>query len=188
MAGLNDLAAFFAGIGALFTGIGVIVAINSMMDQIKLVRTGWQIDLLLKFEERFDSRVMLNERLKASKFLLQNPNLGVSDPRWSTVDGLVDFFQSIATFVEEGIMDKKFVLNFFGHWFLHYFKAVEPYIVHVGTKSPGTWLQALNLYSQIKEYDLKFGSHKGENISADELEEFFQWELRLEASHGEETP
>lgn len=185
MAELNDLLTFLTGAGVIFTGIGVIVSIDSMKDQIKHVRTGWQIDLLLKFEERFDGNRMIQERLTVSKFLLTYRELEVNDPQWSTVDNLVDFFQSIGTFVEENIMEIKFVSNFFGHWMLHYFKAIEPYILHVRNNAPGTWQQALNLYAQVKSYDLKHGSLKGDNISREELEKFLQWEMRMDSSHSQ---
>jgi hypothetical protein len=163
--------------------------LDAMNEQIKLIgdqittsRKLFEINLVTKLEDRFDSERMIAKRRYAAEFLLKNPT--VDDPRWDKVSDLLDFFQVVGTLTRGENINKELTYKWFFYWFSHYYTACKEYIKKQrGDDETIAWKDLVDLYKDLEAYDKEINNGKLSNPDKTALEDFFKWELDSLKAH-----
>jgi hypothetical protein len=158
-------------------------AINEQIDH---ARKLFEITIITKLEDKFESEKMIAKRRYAAEFLLTNPT--IDDPRWDNISDLIDFFQVIGTITIKNEIDHELPYKWFYYWLSNYYIACKGYIEKARQSSPITWGDFVKLYEKLKQYDNECNEGKLSNFSKEEIEGFLKWELNSLKAHEDYYP
>src|SRR6266699_3172194 len=97
------------------TWVAVIVALFTLMSTQKSSRLSLGIEVLLRLDERFQSKHVRCARSRAAAVLskLANNQITTDDEQLKDTDEVLDFFESLGSMIRGGVLNAKFLYNYF---------------------------------------------------------------------------
>ncbi|MFI5394059.1 MAG: hypothetical protein ACHQ9S_00875 [Candidatus Binatia bacterium] len=121
-------------------------AANATIDQAKLT-TGYQ--LLTQLDQQWASPSMQTKRGKAAETLLRS----LAEPKEDAPDYVLDFFETVALTVNEGVIPLHLAWGTFSYWVVHYWSAAADRIKQLRAEDPTLWEDLNKLVPRLLEYD-----------------------------------
>jgi len=185
---LNPLVSSIALLGLLLTVLMQRKDLRAADQEAVKARETRSIDLALRLEERFDSKAVVIARRAAAK-QLQNFNdvetrsdatLVTSDPRWTDVDDIMNFFETVGTVTRLGHVDQALAYHFFFPWLNLYWQGARRYIDAQRSLSPAVvWKDAEWLYRVLCSQERELNGGKRLTWTEAEFKEFINEEATL---------
>jgi hypothetical protein len=116
-------------------------AITAIIIEGRRARFRQRVEILLRFEERFDSPVMRLQR-KVAVDALKNG-------RYDDAEPVLDFFETVGLLVAKGSLDLIMVQNSFLSWIHLYYYTSRDHIAAERAKSPDTWYYLTTMYERM---------------------------------------
>jgi hypothetical protein len=140
-----------AGILAAWAAIlGVVIAIVTLAIQNRQAHFTSSIELLLHFEERFESDEFRRKRKQAAAALLG----GKTDQ----ADDVLDFFEMVGLLIRQRALNETMVWHAFGRWALLYHHAALPTMEKKKEEDSSAWTELCYLFERMKDLELR---HRG---------------------------
>src|ERR1700730_797342 len=92
-------------------------------EQSKALRDDLKVRLQLQFQERFDSRAFVSDRMALAKALLGDR------PREELSESVMNFFEDLGLFARRGYLDKELIWHTFGFYIVRWWAACKDYIL-----------------------------------------------------------
>jgi hypothetical protein len=156
----------------------VVVAVLALLREMRHTTRIRQVDLMIKFEESFNSERCRADRLALCEFLQRRKHLHPQDLEWDRASPVIDFFEGIARYTRVDGLPLKFVHLDFFYWFSHYWSACRDYIAFIRSSVPMYAVDATWLYAECRKIDRKYNAGAYSNINADQMEDFLQFEVQ----------
>ncbi len=159
---------------AIATLLTVSVAICAIILESRRHRFSLGIELILKMEERFETKEV-KERITAAS--------GILNAAYDEADVILDFFENIGILCHRGALDYRTVWFYFFYWLNHYWYACEDYIRESRAKDHSVWQYLTKLHGQAFLIELKERNCSIADIipSEDEIRKFLEEEKTLKA-------
>jgi hypothetical protein len=135
------------------TAGALIVAIISLVCNMRSAHKDRNVDLMLDFEKRFDSNEMKILRNNASTHLLNDRHVALDDDKWRLVDDVIDFFEVLGICVKQRHVNKELAYKFFFYWLCGYWTACNSYIRAARANNNVQWAEAEWLFEELEQYD-----------------------------------
>jgi len=107
------------------------------------------LDLLLKKDAEFDGGRMRTTRAQAAKAL----RAGVKSD--ATIDGILDFMESVAALVKSGDLDETQAWSTFYHWFANYYQACKGIVDAERAKDITVWQDLVWFHARLEAMQLR---------------------------------
>lgn len=112
-----------------------LVAIISLLFELRNSRISLQTGALLQLEERMYSPEMINTRQIAANKLLKGRYTVNQE-----LEIVLDFLSTICALFERGVIDKKLTWEMYSYWIIRYWLCAEEYIIQIRTTDdPISW-------------------------------------------------
>ena len=111
--------------------VGTAIALTAFGYQVWRARFNQSIDLLFKLDGDFFGPAKKLQRAKAA--------IDLQNGRYSEVEPILDFFETMALLVRRGALDKEMVWHTFYYWAEHYYAAAYPHIEARQKQDPLVW-------------------------------------------------
>lgn len=160
---------------AAFTGIvALIVTILLRLFESRRSRFSLGIELILKLDERFNSKELRDARRKAAKSLLNKDNTYAADD-------VLDFFEMIGILVRRGALDEKMVWHIFFAWLHQYCHSAKEHIEAERQKDSTVWEDLVRLHDRLVKIEMRERRCRKSDIipSEDSLKGFLKDESEL---------
>jgi hypothetical protein len=156
------ISAFAAAAG--FIGLAV---------QIHRSRTSLGIELVLKLDDRFNSKDFRTLRIKAVKSIMKN--------NFKDAEEIYDFFETVGLLLRKRAIDKEMVWNTFFHWIHYYWIVGSDYIANEQRADSPAWEDFKHLHEQvIKVEKIRTKASDSELLlSAEDIKSFLKDESML---------
>jgi len=128
-------------VSAIAAGVGVPVAIGSVVWQIRQSRLALGVDLLLRFEARFDEPAFRSSRQTAAEALMQGPD--------HRIDDVIDFFETVGLLTRRRVLNPEVIWNEFSYWVFGYWLVAKDYITGKRADDPLRWVEFEWLYKKL---------------------------------------
>jgi hypothetical protein len=147
-------------------------AANATIDQAKLT-TGYQF--LTQLDQQWASPSMESKRGKAAETLLRS----LAKPKEDAPDYVLDFFETVALTVNEGVIPLHHAWGTFSYRLVHYWFAATDRIKQLRAEDPTIWEDLTQLMPRLLEYDAQRRHSTIQNITPtpDEITRFLKEEL-----------
>ena len=116
----------WTALGSIATGIGVIVAVEASRREHKHSRIALAVELLLRYEHRFESDEWRRTRVRAALFLIGRD--GDEHKGERAVTDVLNFFEMLCSLVDQKVLELRPVWHSFGGWMLSYRRLAEQHI------------------------------------------------------------
>lgn len=166
---LSDLSIWAQIVSALAAAAGFIcVAI-----QIHRSRASFRVELILKLDDRFNSKDFRKLRTKAVKSILKK--------KFKDAEEIFDFFETVGLLLRKGTLDKEMVWNTFFYWIHHYWVVCEDYIANEQRDDSSTWEDFKFLHGQVIKVEKRRTkvSDQGLLLTVDDIKDFIKNESML---------
>lgn len=168
----DNIASFVAVLGFFLTAVALVF-------EERRARTIHEVQVLMQYNELFDSTRMHQHRVRASKFLLNPSKPEESHEDWEVVADILSFYQMLGNIVRLRHVRIELAYKDFFYWLSHYGKACTTYIVFTQSKSPITFSDASWLHAKLLKYDRRANNGTLSNPSPYDLQTFFEREIAL---------
>jgi hypothetical protein len=168
----------WTALGSIASSIGVIVAIFIFVYESRRSRFTKAIDILMQYDNRFDSPEFRATRRRAAKFLLSGSKKEDKDGRQAISD-VLNFFEIIASLYKHKIIKATMVWHNFGCWLLPYWKAAESYIQESRLKDPTSYEDTDTLFNDVLDIEKTSRSNRTKKSIIDD--ESLNYILKCEA-------
>jgi hypothetical protein len=173
---------------AIATAIAVIVALRSWRTTSEHGRLALSSQLLLNLTDKYNEEEMRQKRVAAAKFLLHNQKrVGDPDELTSTVY-VLNYFESIASFVRLGAIDKEAVWQRFYVSMYMYLYFSEIHIRSYVESNPMFWRDVRKLVQDYHKLDEEMHRQEGmtsyRRLDKDGLEAYLKTEAEYAESGG----
>ena len=138
----------WTAIGSIATSIGVIVAIVAFIIESYQYRFTKAIDILMQFDNRFDSPEFRKIRRRAAEFPLSGSKEEDKDGRQAIAD-VLNFFETVAFLYRNKAIKANMVWHTFASWLLPYWKASESYIQKRLLDDPNSYGETAVLFDAV---------------------------------------
>jgi hypothetical protein len=108
------------------------------------------IEMILRFEERFNSLDFLKQREAAAKCLKAKAYKNPTDRCSRDADEVLDFFETIGYLLRRRALDEKMVLHTFWHWIMGYYQGAEEHINEVRKSDQTVWEDFVQLHQRME--------------------------------------
>jgi hypothetical protein len=167
----------YGAISAWAAIITAFVAIIAVWVQERRARFSQGVDLVLKFDEVFESQEFKAKRRAVAGLILKQENLEKGDT--NAIEGLLNHFEMIGLLLRRGLLDKELVSATFFLWLHHYLPALKDYIAAVRRWEPTAWEDVDWLYEQLVPLERQQRNVPEIGPSEQSRKEFFERELHL---------
>jgi len=166
---LSDLSIWAQIISALVAAAGFI----GLAIQIHRSRASFRVELILKLDDRFNSKDFRQLRIKAVKSILKN--------NFKDTEEIFDFFETVGLLLRKGTLDKEMVWNTFFYWIHHYWIIGSEYITDQRRDDPTTWEDFNYLHEQVIKVEKRRTKASDSELllSSDDIKEFIKDESIL---------
>jgi hypothetical protein len=114
------IAALASAAGALAAAAGVWVAGRQLRTSADIAKQTQGIDLLFRLRNEWNSPPMQEGKRKAAELLLaKKPDEG------TVVADVLDFFETVALLLNQGVIDARLTWHIFYHWMVHFYAAAN---------------------------------------------------------------
>lgn len=179
---MNNLLALAPSLSAMFAGLSALIAIIAITLQINNIRRTRSIDLVLKFEDRFDSSQFKQIRNASAYSIMQYrfPS-GSGNIKASVNEEVFDFFETLGLMSRRYKLDEELIWNTFFEWVRGYWQSAEKYIVDEQKKDPLVWREFEHLYNRLMKVNKKRmrASDSASRLSNSEIADFLIRENKL---------
>jgi len=142
----------WTAVGSIASSIGVIVAIFTFIYESRRFRFTKAIDILMQYDNRFDSPEFRATRRRAAKFLISGNKKEDKDGR-QAINDVLNFFETIAFLYKNKIIKANMVWHTFGCWLLPYCKAAESYIQESRLEDPSSYEDTDTLFTDVLDIE-----------------------------------
>ena len=155
---------------------GAALALIALLVEAKRSRFQAGVELLLKFNDDFDSDRMKRVRKAAAEAIRKNKADGVST--MGDVDDVLDFFETISLLVRRNAVDKEFTWHTFYYWLHRYCIICASYIMAEQKSDHARWEDLCWLHTQLSRIDkVRNGSIESASTDDVDLMKFIEDEL-----------
>lgn len=179
---MSDLAQFWANLA---TVAAVIVSTVALIVEMRRSRAIHQADLMLTLKGRFNSEQLILVRRHAAAAIgkiLNEEKPNGNDPRWETVDEVLNFFQTVGLYVLKGRIDEDLAWDFFAYRLNHYWPACQCYVTYTRKKEPLVWAAIEEMMPRLETYEQRLRKRRSlpprEPPDRKALIEFFKYESK----------
>jgi hypothetical protein len=156
---------------------GVAVAIITLWNQSRRSRFQAGIEILLRFNDQFESEKTRTLRKTAAMAIKQDRTLQANTNMKDT-DDILDFFEGVALLVRRKAIDKEFVWHSFYYWLHRYYLLCQNYIENTRKKDKARWEDLCWLHPQLDKIERIRGSDRNDVVVSDkDLDDFIEEEL-----------
>ncbi|MDD5477177.1 MAG: hypothetical protein PHG87_03090 [Candidatus Omnitrophica bacterium] len=159
-------------ISAWGTVAAAVIAIWAVIQENHRSRLVLNIDIILKLDERFNSREMMDARKKTAKSIESCHENHCKDE-----GGVLEFFGTIGILFRKGVLDKEVLWRMFFYWLHGYYFLLEEYIKREREKDPSSFDSLIYLYNELLTVENKL--NQGRFISKFNKAEFLKEEMSL---------
>jgi hypothetical protein len=138
--------------------------LNALEKQIEFSNKSLSINLTLEFEKKFNDDKFEELRKKA--------NESIRNKTFSDVDGVLDFFETLALLVKNNAVDEEIVWHTFFWWIRGYWVTTKDYILKEQEKDPSVWEDLNYLFKKITAIEKNKNPNFSEELSEEELDDF----------------
>lgn len=144
------VAAWAAVASAFVALVSAVVALIGIRAESRAGRRSLAVDILIRYEERFDASPMRTARRACAEFLMYHwGHLAEADDESNVVAPVLDFFEPIGVLTHQKVLDQEMVDTYFGEWILVYWRVCKPYVERSRTKRPTVWEGTEYLYDSV---------------------------------------
>jgi hypothetical protein len=164
---------------ALFSGISALVAVGALLYTRRYSRQSRNIDLILKFSDRFDSDVFMEKRRAAAlsihNYLLDEQNIN------EVREDIFDFFETVGLMFRRYKLDEELVWNTFFEWVQGYWQSAHVYITKMRKENNKSvyWEEFEFLYRQLVKVEQEREPDSELILSDASIIEFLKGEERV---------
>jgi hypothetical protein len=170
---------YWTALGSIASMIGVIVAITVFIFNNRKSNFTKAIDILMQYDNKFDSPEFRAKRCLAAKFILNGSKKDDKDGQQALND-VLNFFEIIAFLFANKAINAAMVWHFFASWFLPYWKASEKYIKDSRLNDPTSYESSDKLFSAVSEIEKKrCFKNKNDFLCDVSLREFLEVEAEI---------
>ena len=144
----------WTAIGSIASSISVIVAIVVFIIESRRSRFTKAIDILMQFDNRYDSPEFRKIRRSATEFLLSGSKEEDRDGRQAIAD-VLNFFETVAFLYRNKAITANIVWHTFASWLLPYWKAAESYIQKRLLDDPNSYGETAVLFDAVWSIEQK---------------------------------
>jgi hypothetical protein len=144
----------WTAIGSIATSVGVIVAVVALIIESRRSRFTKAIDILMQFDNRFDSLEFREIRCRAAEFLLSGSKEEDKDGRQAIAD-VLNFFETVAFLYRNKAIRADMVWHTFASWLLPYWKAAESYVQRRRLDDPNSYGETAVLFDAVWSIEQK---------------------------------
>lgn len=153
--------------------VAVIVSILALLYQIRRSRIATSLELVTKFDDRFNGDEFRKVRLAASQALSEHPSP-------TEAEDVFDFFETLGYLARTGAAEKGFLWHTFYHWVHGYWSAGSQHIKQKRTeaKNAKLWCDFEALHAALLKIERREANQsEPEFLSPDEIKHFLNEEL-----------
>lgn len=134
---------------SLISAFIALVAVISLLIELRYSRISLQTGALIQLEERMYSPEMITTRQIAAKKLLKGGHTVNQE-----LEIVLDFLSTICALFERGVIDKKLTWNMYSYWIVRYWLCAEEYIMQIRTvDDPISWTHLERLAKKFFKYE-----------------------------------
>jgi len=167
----------WTAIGSIASSVAVIVAIIVFIIESRRSTFTRAIDILMQYDNRFDSQEFRATRRRAAKFLLSGSKKEDKEGR-QAINDVLNFFENIAFLYNNKVINADMVWHTFASWFLPYWKTAEFYIKESRSYDSTSYENSDALFADVLAIEKK----RSTNTPIDEkefLKNFLKFETEL---------
>jgi hypothetical protein len=156
---------------------------DATREQQRTIHEDLAVQLLLRYEDRWETPAMMDLRRKLAGQLLGNQafrkNHVMADSTYEVIgDEVPGFFESLALMHSRGHIDTEATWGFFEHWARRYWLALQSFVAKDRERNgKDVWSGYERLVKVITEFGVKRGDPQ--DISEAEIEEFLKQEQQV---------
>ena len=154
------------------TVAAAVIAIWAVIQENHRSRLALSIDIVLKLDERFNSREMMDARKKTAKSIESYHENTCKDE-----GGVLEFFGTIGILFRKGVLDKEVLWRMFFYWLHGYYSLLEKYTKREKEKDPSNFDSLIYLYNELLTVENKI--NQGRFIRKFNKTEFLKEEMAL---------
>ena len=115
--------------------------------QIHRSHISFQVELILKLDDKFNSKDFRQLRIKAAKSIMKN--------NYKDAEELYDFFETVGLLLHKNSLDKEIVWNTFFYWIHDHWVIGSKYIANEQRDDSSTWEEFKYLHEQVLKVEKK---------------------------------
>jgi hypothetical protein len=141
-------------------------SINRLRQSIEFVRETRELEILRGYEQQyFYNKAFMESRKRAIESIKNGSFVDAED--------ILDFFETIAMLVNRKKLDAELVWHTFSWWIHRYWVATQSHITEKRKVDPTLWHDLGQFYPKMMEIEKKENPKHKEDLSAEELQEFY---------------
>jgi hypothetical protein len=148
------------------------IAVWAVIQENRRSRFALSIDIVLKLDERFDSRELKEARKKTAKSIEAFHENTCKDE-----GGVLEFFTTIGILLRREVLDKEILWRMFFYWVHGYYSSLRAYINHCRKEDPASFDSLIYLYNELLIVENKI--NRGRFVKGFKKAEFLKAELNL---------
>ncbi len=155
--------------------LGVLVAVIGLFYQIWRSKFSMNLDLVLKFDDKFNNPDFKKIRLKVSRTIFNKKMKN----KFTDAEDVFDFFETVGYLVRHRALNKKIVWSTFYFWVHNYWSYGKDYIINerIEEKDKTIWEDFEWLHNELLKIERKeTGKQEPEIASKEEILDFFKYE------------
>src|SRR6266404_781939 len=142
-----DLAGWITALATFFLLLAAIVVAWA---ESRRHRFAQSVELILKFDDQFNSLEFLKYRDAAAKCLKAQAYKTAADKCSKDADAVLDFFETVGYLLRRGALDEQMVWHTFWHWIMGYYQAAAEYITEARKKDSALWQDFVELHRRME--------------------------------------
>ena len=167
----------WTAVGSITSSIGVIAAIVFFIFENRRSKFSRAIDILMQYDNKFDSPEFRATRRRAAEFLLSGGKSDDEEGR-QAINDVLNFFENIAFLYDNNVVNAKMVWHTFASWFLPYWKTSETYIKESRSYDSTSYENSDALFNKVLAIEKK-RCHNSLMVEEDYLKKFIRIETEL---------
>lgn len=177
-----------AAISGLAASVSALVAITALAIQDRRARALLRIELLFKFDDRFNSESFRQVRAAAASAILDDAQ------DWGDVEDVLDFFELMGDMARRRALDLEMVWSTFFYWINGYWCAAATLIRETRSDDATTWSELCYLRERVLRIEQRKTRAEPSDLvwSAEDTKDFLKGERTLvpsvRRSHQSSSP
>lgn len=170
---------------ALAAVVAICVSAITIVADGRRTRRSLQFDLLTRLVDRFESPAFEVMRSQAARHLLDAAQDG--DDGIRAVDGVLNFFETVAFYQQRGALDREAIWHTFGVWILPYCILADDYMGDLRKRDGTSYEDLAKLQAILEEMEQRRGGFfapLGSN-RRDQASRHLKYDARLRPSSAE---
>ena len=141
----------YSSIGVVISAIGVLIALTALVIEVRRSRLATQVDLLMRIEDKFESREMIALREIAAKKLLEKDLVN------NELGKILGFFAMISFLYLRKVIDTELIYTEYSYWMVRYWLCAQAYVDQERRIDPQCFLTLERVVSILKDREQEHG-------------------------------